>query len=41
MDALERIQKRFTRTLLGLEGIGYKERLDKLGLIHLNASVMG
>ena len=28
---LERVQKRFTRMLLGLHGLSYKERLDRLG----------
>jgi len=29
---LERVQKRFTRMLSGLDGLSYKERLDRLGL---------
>ena len=29
---LERVQKRFTRMLPGLDGLTYKERLDRLGL---------
>eukprot|EP00061_Rhincodon_typus_P005605 g25314.t1 len=29
---LERVQKRFTRMLPGLEGLSYKEKLDRLGL---------
>ena len=32
---LERMQKRFTSMLLGLDGLSYKERLDKLGLFSL------
>ena len=32
---LERVQKRFTRMLLGLDGLSYKERLDRLGLFSL------
>ena len=28
---LERVQKRFTRMLPGLDGLSYKERLDRLG----------
>ena len=32
---LERVQKRFTRMLPGLDGLSYKERLDKLGLFSL------
>ena len=32
---LERVQKRFTRMLPGLDGLSYKERLDKLGLFAL------
>ena len=35
VEALERVQKRFTRMLPGLEGMSYKERLDKLGLFSL------
>jgi len=35
VEALERVQKMFTRMLPGLEGVGYEERLDKLGLISL------
>ena len=35
MEALERVQKRFTRMLPGLEGISYEERLEKLGLFSL------
>ena len=31
----ERVQKRFTRMLLGLDGLSYKERLDRLGLFSL------
>eukprot|EP00061_Rhincodon_typus_P013614 g40098.t1 len=31
VEALERVQKRFTKVLPGLEGMIYKERLDKLG----------
>eukprot|EP00061_Rhincodon_typus_P013636 g40142.t1 len=29
---LERVQKKFTMMLLGMEGLGYKEMLDRLGL---------
>ena len=32
---LERVQKRFTRMLPGLDGLSYKERLDRLGLFSL------
>eukprot|EP00061_Rhincodon_typus_P005166 g24374.t1 len=32
---LERVQKRFTRMLLGMEGLSYKERLDRLGFFSL------
>ena len=32
METLERVQKRFTRMLPGMEGISYEERLEKLGL---------
>ena len=32
---LERAQKRLTRMLLGLDGLSYKERLDRLGLFSL------
>ena len=32
---LERMQKRFTRMLPGLDGLSYKERLDRLGLFSL------
>eukprot|EP00061_Rhincodon_typus_P002072 g16543.t1 len=32
---LERIQKKFTRMLLDMEGLSYKERLDRLGLLSL------
>ena len=35
VDALERVQKRFTRMLPGMEGISHEERLDKLGLFSL------
>jgi len=35
VDTLERVQKRFTRMLPGLEGISYEERLDKLALLSL------
>ena len=31
----ERVQKRFTRMLPGLDGLSYKERLDRLGLFSL------
>jgi len=31
----ERVQKRFTRMLPGLDGLSYKERLDRLGLFFL------
>eukprot|EP00061_Rhincodon_typus_P014884 g42244.t1 len=34
---MEKIQKRFTRMLLGMEGLSYKERLDKLGLWSLES----
>eukprot|EP00061_Rhincodon_typus_P004702 g23229.t1 len=29
---MERVQKRFIRTLPGMEGLSYKERLDRPGL---------
>eukprot|EP00061_Rhincodon_typus_P004937 g23769.t1 len=32
---LERVQKRFIRTLLGMEALSYKERLVRLGLLSL------
>eukprot|EP00061_Rhincodon_typus_P014782 g42066.t1 len=32
---LERVQKRFTRMLPGMESLSYKERLDKLGLFSM------
>ena len=32
---LERVQKRCTRMLLGFDGLGYQERLDRLGLCSL------
>ena len=32
VEALGRVQKRFTRMLPGMEGISYDERLEKLGL---------
>ena len=32
---LERVHKRFTRMLPGLDGLSYKERLDRLGLFSL------
>eukprot|EP00061_Rhincodon_typus_P017132 g45691.t1 len=32
---VERVQKRFTRTLPGLEGLSYRERLNRLGLFSL------
>ena len=35
MEALERVQKRFTRMLPGMEDISYEERLEKLGLFSL------
>ena len=35
MEALERVQKRFTRILPGMEGISYEERLENLGLFSL------
>ena len=35
MEALERVQKRFTRMLPGMEGISYGERLEKLDLFSL------
>ena len=35
VEALERVQKRFTRMLLGMEGISNEERLEKLGLFSL------
>ena len=35
MEALERVQKRFTRMLRGMESISYEERLEKLSLFSL------
>ena len=35
MEALERVQKRFTRMLPGMEGISYEERLEKRGSFSL------
>ena len=35
VEALEMVQKRFTRVLPGMEGISYEERLEKLGLFSL------
>jgi len=35
MEALEGVQRRFTGMLPGLEGVGYEERLNKLGLFSL------
>ena len=35
VGALERVQKRFTRMLPGLEDISYEEMLDKLSLFSL------
>ena len=35
VEALERVQKRFTRMLPGMEGINYEEKLEKLGLFSL------
>ena len=35
VEALERVQRRFTRMLPGLEGVDYEERLNKLGLFSL------
>ena len=35
VGALERVQKRFTKMLPGMEGINYEERLEKLGLFSL------
>jgi len=35
VEALERVQRWFTRTLPGLHGIGYEERLNKLGFFLL------
>ena len=32
---MERVRKRFSRMLPGLEGMSYKESLDKLGLFSL------
>ena len=32
---LERVQKRFTKMLPGLDGLSYKERLNRLGLFSL------
>jgi len=35
VDRLERVQKRATKRLEGFEGIGYKDRLQELGLMTL------
>jgi len=35
VEALERVQGRFTRMLPGLEGFRYEERLDKFGLFSI------
>ena len=35
VECLERVQRRFTRMLPGMEGLGYEERLEKLGLFSL------
>ena len=35
VEALDRVQKRFTRMLPGMEGISYEVRLSKLGLFSL------
>ena len=35
VETLERVQRRFTRMLPGMEGLGYEERLKKLGLFSL------
>ena len=35
MEALERVQRRFTRMLPGMEGLSYEERLKTLGLFSL------
>ncbi|PLS49478.1 hypothetical protein CYV29_15670, partial [Carnobacterium maltaromaticum] len=35
VDALERVQRRFTRMLPGMEGASYEERLSRLGLFSL------
>jgi len=35
MDRLERVQRRATKRLEGIEGIGYKDKLRELGLMTL------
>ena len=35
VESLERVQRRFTRMLPGMGGLGYEERLKKLGLFSL------
>ena len=35
VETLERVQRMFTTMLPGLEGVGYEERLNKLGLFSL------
>ena len=40
MDALERVQKRFTRMLSGLEDMDYEERLNRLRLFSLECRRM-
>eukprot|EP00061_Rhincodon_typus_P005792 g25737.t1 len=34
---LERVERGFTRMLLGMEGFNYKEKLDRLGLFSLES----
>ena len=36
VEALERVQKKFTRMLPGVEGISYEERLENLICSHWN-----
>jgi len=40
VETLERVQRRFSRMLPGLEGVGYKERLNKIGLFSLERQRM-
>eukprot|EP00061_Rhincodon_typus_P012663 g38542.t1 len=37
---LERVQKRFTRMLLGMEGLKYKNKLERLGLLFTGITIV-
>ena len=41
MEPLERVHKRFTRVLPGMEGINYEETLKKLALFSLGRRRLG